>query len=429
MLAKVSAFSALVALAVIAPGCSAEVAEPASVDAEDGQENLGTAPDARSIVPRGAPVRRLTCPLAESSAEGSFRGKPLRYVTASEVDRRRAGWEARASIDDHALDGLVPADMNALLVDVRLVNGEPAFAYLGANGKLHETFEPWSSAKLVAASAAMARVRRDSAGAVGGPAKVNGTALVGDLVTTVHTYAPSGGSTGSSNAIAGYFLTVAGAAETNALLRDGFLRLTNDASEFHVSTAAGRTRSAWGENPFFSSGAGTWVMPDGARFSPKRDTEMVDDKPMSVMALGEWLLRLGEHERLGGSIPGLTDDDVATLFYGADPARYGGMSAGLSSYLANAVAASGPADDANATRAKLEEKAGADFRIFHKIGWGTSTTRSKSELIVAAYGCFPKLGREMVLVTRVSQAPASGAVVGNTMQKHVDAIVGAALGR
>ena len=39
------------------------------------------------------------------------------------------------------------------------------------------------------------------------------------------------------------------------------------------------------------------------------------------------------------------------------------------------------------------------------------------------------LGREMVLVTRVSQAPASGAVVGNTMQKHVDAIVGAALGR
>ncbi len=42
-------------------------------------------------------------------------------------------------------------------MDIRRVRGKPAYAYFGAHGKLHETFEPWSSAKFMAASATMAR--------------------------------------------------------------------------------------------------------------------------------------------------------------------------------------------------------------------------------------------------------------------------------
>lgn len=241
---------------VLMPGCAVDGSNEA--ETEVAQEDLSTSPDARTIAPSDLGKRFVTCPVTntQEAASATFRGKRYAYRSDAEMDPTSPGWEARATFDDHALDGLVPADASAMLIDIRRVNGKPAYAYYGANGNRHTTYEPWSSAKFMAASAAMSRVRSSSSLGVGARSTV-GDSAVGDLVTAMEAYRSSGNVSASSNALAGYFLTVAGAAYTNGLLHGSWLNLAGDGSQFHVSTNPERTRSAWGEDPF-SPGERVW---------------------------------------------------------------------------------------------------------------------------------------------------------------------------
>lgn len=154
-------------------GCASDTGVEPADEGDSSDEALSTAPSAASPAPLDR-TRFLTCPVkntAESNV-AKFRGKNYTYKTDQEVGFRSAGWEGRATVDDRALDGLVPGTDRALVIDIRRVNGKPAYAYFGAHGKIHETYEPWSSAKFMAASAAMARVRAVSQSKVGGPSNV-----------------------------------------------------------------------------------------------------------------------------------------------------------------------------------------------------------------------------------------------------------------
>ena len=411
-------------------GCAVDAPGDGSEETSS-EEALSTAPDAPTITPSDLAKRYLTCPVrnTEKAAEASFRGKRYVYKTDAEMNPRSADWESRATMDDHALDGLVPADANALLIDIRRVGGKPAYAYYGAHGRAHSTYEPWSSAKFEAASAAMAKVRVGSNHAVGGDATV-GRHKVGDMVTAMTAYRPSGNVSASSNSLAGYFLTVAGASHTSGLFGSSWLNLANDASRFHVSSNTARTSSAWGEAPFYP-GSRVWKDASAKAFTTSPDTRMADTKPMSAMAQGEWLKRLSQHELAPeSSLPDIQPADLDVLFYGAPrSSQPGGMLAGVSNYVANAIAGTSAADSATTTRTKLEQRVGNNWRIFHKVGWGDSPSRSRSEVVLASYACLPDLdgGHEFVLVLRTSVPLSSVENAGAVAQKRADSIIDAAL--
>ena len=136
----------VVLVACLAPGaaCTAEVAPVDSLaEGDASNEALSTAPGSASPTPSDR-TRFLICSVKDTDEAdtATFRGKVYRYKTDEEVGARSGGWEQRATIDDRALDGLVPTSDRALVIDIRRVRGKPAYAYFGAHGKLHETFEP-----------------------------------------------------------------------------------------------------------------------------------------------------------------------------------------------------------------------------------------------------------------------------------------------
>jgi len=411
-------------------GCASDTGVEQADEGGSSDEALSTSPSAGSPAPLDR-TRFLTCPVkntAESSV-AKFRGKNYTYKTDREVGFRSAGWEGRATVDDRALDGLVPGSDRALVIDIRRVNGKPAYAYFGAHGKIHETYEPWSSAKFMAASAAMARVRAVSQSKVGGPANV-AVGPVGHLVTAMESYATAGGIPGASNEIAGYFLTVAGADRTNALFGANWLALSADESGFRISSSPGRTNSAWGAAPY--AAGNTWTMPNGPSAAVVRDSRMVADKPMSALAQGEWLKRLTQHELSPeSSMPGIQKADLDVLFYGAPgTAKPGGMLAGVSNYVANAIVGTSTLGEVDTIR-RLDQKNGgkSNWRIFDKVGWGDSSTRSRSEVVLVSYACLPEFdgGHEIVVVLRTSIPRASVEAAGKVAQTTMNGLVAAAL--
>ena len=422
----VLAFASAVALV----GCASDAGVEPTDEGDSSIEALSTSPSAASPAPADR-SRFLTCPVKNTAKSNvaRFRGKSYTYKTDQEVGFRSAGWEGRATVDERALDGLVPESDRALVIDIRRVNGKPAYAYFGAHGKIHETYEPWSSAKFMAASAAMARVRAVSQSKVGGPANV-AVGAVGNLVTAMESYATSGGIPGASNEIAGYFLTVAGAEPTNALFGANWLALSSDASGFRISPSPGRTNSAWGAAPY--AAGNTWTMPNGPIASLVRDSRMVADKPMSALAQGEWLKRLTQHELSPeSSMPGIQKADIDVLFYGAPgTTKAGGMLAGVSNYVATAIVGTSTLGEVDTIR-KLDQKNGgrSNWRIFDKVGWGDSSTRSRSEVVLVSYACLPDFdeGHEIVVVLRTSIPRASVEAAGKVAQTTMNGLVGAVL--
>jgi len=80
-------------------------------------------------------------------------------------------------------------------------------------------------------------------------------------------------------------------------------------------------------------------------------------------------------------------------------------------------------------RTKLEQRVGKNWRIFHKVGWGDSTSRSRSEVVLASYACLPDFdgGHEFVLVLRTSVPLSSVQRAGEVAQTRATSIVAEAL--
>lgn len=369
--------------------------------------------DAYGPIPADLSDRFLTCPVNNKILKrDEFNGKSYVYKSAAEVDYGQAGWETRVAADWNALKGLVPDNMEIVVIDIRRVLGVPHYLYL-SNGRHSELFEPWSSAKFLAASAAMTRARTESSGLVGGDGSVD-YYNIGDLVTALTTYkakgnAPGGGSSGveGSNGIGNYFFRVAGAEYLTDLLHDRWLKLS-DASRF---------RSGFG-GATFDERSDHWTSRNGGASTLMRRISggLGDSKVMSALAQAEWLKRLTQYETEPGSrMPGFNGtmdaEDVRALFYGNlnRTNEIGGMLAGESVYMIQGLLPGMPVGTAeefngqNNALAKgiLDKATDGKWRIYHKLGAGYSDSRGVGEVVMAAYACLPQFdgGREFVIVT------------------------------
>lgn len=371
------------------------------------------------VLPAHRDDRYISCPTGEPET-----GHPP-YRSARQVDYGRAGWEERVAADWDFFD-VSPELGKVLVIDSRLQGDSLAFRYL-ANGTRDDLYEPWSSSKVMAFTAAMARAREFG---VGADASVGGFPIA-DLISSVHSYAPFGPADGNSNAIATWMLNVAGREFATSLFHDNWLRLV---------TPQVRIRGAYGSEAFDPetqtwTGAGSQaVVPafrdssDDPGYQPYACEQcgLTGNKPMTTLAQAEWLKRLATHRQVAETRhPGLTDEDVRVLFYGRRADRehpVGGMMAGIGRMLTRALTiAMGANGDADPKRV-LDDATGGRWRVWQKIGWGPSETRGTAENVVLAHVCLPGFqgGRQFTVAAQASvpgNTEENVAVAGRRMQQ------------
>ncbi len=380
--------------------------------------------------------KRLQCPLSNKDATGFVLGKTRTYKTSAEVNYSKSGWATRVASDWTALSKLVPPDMEVVVIDIRRVNGQPAYFYF-SNEKQFKAYEPWSSSKFMAITAAVSRIRERNSkvGADGKAGKYN----IGDLITAVHTYAakgnaPGGGPSGvgGSNSISNYFTEIAGRDYFTSLFRQKWLMLPDaDGSKFE---------GGYGTGFYFDPGVKTLTGVNGDVVEAPRYTEgYIGDKPMSALAQAEWLKRLTQFvaDPHGGRMPGLQEADIRVLLYGSDERKndVGGMLAGKSVYLAQALLNGqklgsfsdfGGKENAFAKK-HFDSKTGGKWRFFQKLGAGVSSTRKVSEIVMASYACLPEFdgGREFVIVASAHRntLPLANEAMVNAFSAIVPALV------
>jgi hypothetical protein len=352
----------------------------------------------------GAFDRTVDCPLAERVDSDDYRSH-------AEVDYGRPGWESRVATDWTFFD--VPASDGWLtVIDFRRQNDRLAYRYLANANTQDRLYEPWSTSKIQAYTAAISRLREHG---IGADASIGGVAI-GDLVTSIHSYAPSGNADGDSNAIATFLLNIAGRDYATALFHGAWLKLANEDVRF---------RGAYGPTAFEPSSS-EFVSADGlTRYAPRAYREASDDpgylayrcaacgtdgnKAMTALAQAEWLKRLASHNREPATRhPHLESGDVETLFFGnlrADGDEIGGMLAGISVFLPEALARALAPDAQHGAKHTLDTVTDGRWRVYQKVGWGPSETRGTSELVMLAHVCLPGIGgsgREFTLAARAA---------------------------
>jgi len=293
-------------------------------------------------------------------------------------------------VDDTALVGIVPADLDVTVILIRRVGGVPHYRYL-SNGSHDVAYQPWSTTKFLAAANAAATLRIQSSYAVGLTASVDGMPL-GDLVTSICNY---DNDPYSSNSLGRYFHNIGGRARANDLIHT--LWLDRPAGE----TFGGNYGEV--EPPL----GYTFVEDGGASVTITPDTTAGPANHLSSFTTAEALKRIVLHrEEASQRLPGIQWADIQTLLYGAvgsSKGEWGGMSADTAIYLQ-----SGHDID------YLERRSKGRWRIFSKLGLGSS-----GQFLDVGYACLPVLddelqpvpgwGREVVIAAHLPTGGASWA--------------------
>ena len=150
------------------------------------------------------------------------------------------GWEERVASDWNYFN--VPASLGKITaIDFGPTPDGTGYRYLANANTQNILYEPWSSSKIMAFAGALATIGREvSASTLVGDVKL------GDLITSINSYAPSGKADGNSNAIATYFANIAGREVLTGLFHDKWLNMNNPAIRF---------RGAYGPTAFAPSSA------------------------------------------------------------------------------------------------------------------------------------------------------------------------------
>ncbi|MEL6869120.1 MAG: hypothetical protein AAFO81_04905 [Pseudomonadota bacterium] len=355
----------------------------------------------------------LPADLGAQSANCAIRSQPAseRYKTHSAVKYDQSGWEHRIAADWRYFDA--PASEGWLtVIDFRKVGDQLAYRYLANDNSHNSLYEPWSSSKIFAFTAAVATLRQHG---IGADASVGGITLR-DMATSINSYAKAGNANGNSNAIATYLLNIAGRDFATSLFHDAWLKLGNTQVRFRG--AYGPTALDPGTNEFVSRDGDKRYTPpvfvDAGKdpgYLPYRCTQCGTDgnKAMTALAQTEWLKRLASHDREPATRhPQLTRADVETLLYGGSelpPGSTGGMLTGISVLLPNALAQALQPQTTQAAATTLDGLTHGRWRVYQKVGWGPSETRGTSELVMLAHVCLPNVGgtgREFTLLARTS---------------------------
>lgn len=312
------------------------------------------------------------------------------YVTAVESGTDK-GWEQRVA---HQWDYFaIPADnAKILVIDYAQKQGELAFRYLANDDTQNTLYEPWSSSKIMAFTAA---ISRQPESLIQPDTLVGTQTRLADLITSIHSYAPSGNADGNSNAIATYFANVAGRDYLTALFHDGWLHMENGDIRF---------RGTYGPLPF-TPDIPAWRSKQGsiqqaitpfasADADPGYQTYRCDtcgltgNKPMTTLAEAEFLKRIVTHDAQPTTrMPHLTNEGALLLLYGAD--GKGGMMQSVNTLLHHAIAQAIRPGDTRESGAILDEATGGKWRIFQKTGSGPSETRGQAEMVILAHVYLP----------------------------------------
>lgn len=377
-------------------------AEPSLVSESPGLQYRESALLPPPLLPDDLGDLSVDCALENQAASVDYRSH-------AEVDYDQPGWETRIASDWTFFE--TPASGGWLtVIDFRRQDNRLAYRYLANDESHDQLYEPWSSSKIQAFTAAVATLRTHGIGADASVGEVS----VRDLITSINSYAPSGNADGDSNAIATFLLNIAGRDHATALFHDAWLKLANDNVRF---------RGAYGPVAFQPS-SGEFVSGDGGtRYTPSIYASASDDpgyqayrcescgtdgnKPMTALAQTEWLKRLASHDREPATRhPHLETSDVETLFFGGlRNGETGGMLAGISVFLPRALARALAPESAGDAKQTLDAITGGRWRVYQKVGWGPSETRSTSELVILAHVCLPRVGgsgREFTLLARAS---------------------------
>lgn len=336
-----------------------------------------------------------------------------KYSNSTQIDYFSPGWQNRIKKDFNALNEAAPLAYSdrpyseddgvwLLIIEIERINGIPHYRYLGNHERQNIPYEPWSSAKLLAASAALSKARLMSGGRIGGDAIISGK-NIGDIITTAMSYKNTANVVTSSNEAANFLLRSATEEYADRLLNNWLLQ--NDGSSFFGKFG----------RPVYNPGSSIWES-NGIRTQlPFNYFSGRDQKTMSLLSIGEWLKRLVMHKADPiTALPHLTDLDIETIFYGKKGSKMaGGASKGSSLYLHKAVTGidnmgsyTAPESRQNKRAQEVFEKIGGpNWRVFLKNGAGPSSSRNRGEVTLAGYVCLPenKIGpREFVAVARSS---------------------------
>ena len=346
------------------------------------------------------------------------------YITV-EQSGTAPGWEERVASDWNYFN--VPASLGKItLIDFGATPDGTGYRYLANANTQDVLYEPWSSSKIMAFAGALATIGREvSASTLVGDVKL------GDLITSINSYAPSGKADGNSNAIATYFANIAGREFLTGLFHDQWLNMNNPVIRF---------RGAYGPTAFAPNSA-DWQFDLRNKLAVEPFAEASDDpfyqsyrcdecgltgnKPMTTLAQAEFLKRMVTHNSEPQTrLPGFMPSHLDMLLYGNGHSNSvvdaGGMQAGIGVLLARAIAdALAPGSDASA-KAVLDELTGGRWRIFQKIGAGPSETRGQSETVLLAHVVLQfneGLPREFTLAVQTEVEGNSEAGVGRAGKK------------
>jgi hypothetical protein len=360
--------------------------------------------NAEPAMPANLRESTISCAVGQSKLTGE-------YQTAQQVDYNTKDWQNRVSADWNYF--AAPKSLGRVLaIDFASVKNEIGFRYLANQDSYDELYEPWSSSKIQAFSAAVSKMRERGVGAN----SIAGNTHLADLITSINSYERFGKADGDSNAIATYFLNVIGRDQATALFHDEWLQLNNKDIRFRGAYAL-KVYSPSEPYWFDLDSKKKVKVPELAKGSDDPGYQsyrcetcgITGNKPMTTLSQAEWLKRLASHERVVETrMPNLTSKDVEVLFYGtghSEP-RYqaGGMLQGISRMLLDAVAKNIINKPVSNSKLILDEATNGQWRIWQKIGWGPSETRGTGENVVLAHVCLPGFqgGREFTISAQTS---------------------------
>lgn len=360
--------------------------------------------NAKPFIPADLNALSLEC--------GTLRRGNEEYLSANQVNYAKPDWESRVN---HRTDYLQAAanDGRITIIDfATLPDDLLGYKYISNANTHNQLYEPWSSSKIFAYTGAVATVRRlsEANGVSIGSKSTVGDVSIGDLITSINSYESTNSAPDDSNAIATYFANIASRDYLTALFHDEWLQIENKDVRF---------RGAYGPKAYKPSDtrwqSGTLDLDVHAFENASDDPgyqgyrcegcELTGNKPMTTLAQAEWLKRLASHTREKTTRhPYLLSEDIHTLFYG--DTGTGGMMAGISRMLPNALARVIAPGSKESPKQILDQITQGQWRIFQKIGWGPSETRTTGENVVLAHVCLPHFqgGREFTIAAQASQA-------------------------
>ncbi len=357
------------------------------------------------------------------------------YKSADQVAYQQPDWQSRIAADWQYFS---PSQQQGklLVIDYQVKGGALAYRYL-SDGTHNELYEPWSSSKIQAFTGAVATVRKEQP-KLGAHALAGDTPLA-DLICSVNSYEPFGKADGNSNAIASYFINVAGRNTLQSFFYNDWLKLETPGLLFN---------GAYGGEQFMPSDE-YWHDPAHpehdakiSHYKANRDDPgylsyrcdncgLTGNKAMTTLAQAEWLKRLVSHDREPSTrMPYLQSSDVDVLLNGTghseQQAGGGGMMIGISHLVTNALVKAIAPNDTRSAKEVLDTATNGQWRVWQKIGWGPSETRSATETVMLAHVCLGQIngGREFTLSIQQATPGAEEAhlpKVGKLMQQNLQA--------